>query len=903
MLFQLPVFAVKDFPAEEEQIDFALEFLDAIEVLPDFGPLYELDTEKTLTRSEFAEAMVKACGGQEGNTVKVAFSDVPQDHPRAGYISAAVEMGLMNGFEDGSFLPDYPVKFEEAVKVAVTALGYGTRAQLKGGYPWGYLGEADRLNMLEDVHGTAGTFITVGNFAKLLVNTLNTEILEIDSISGDSVTLNTNSNTTLLMSALGIYRTTGRVTETERSSITGVTSLEKGSAIINGKFYKAENSNVSDWLGYNVTAYYKNEHELLFVWPNYQKTLTVEADNVIQDSEKFSVTCLVYEDDNGKLREAKISPYADLIYNGVSVGGYTADDMAPHRGWVKLLDNDCDNVFDVIFVEEYRDIVVGSTDIKTFTVRDLENSSDFIELNSEESDKYFFTIEMNGLETGFESILPGDVLSVFESRNTNGVKFRRVVISRNNVIGTLGAKVVDEDKTTDFIDETEYIVSDYYSLNYATLPVNTNGRFMLNFAGELVSFNGKGERINVYGYLLDAGVLKGFSGKAQFKILTEYGEIEIFTAADKLNVDGKLYKTPGEQTKLVNSEALKQKGSFRQLVRYKLNSDGLICELDTVNQGAKTEDELTEDFSSMKRYYYSGAFGADKFDFAVNSSQTAVFIVPEKEEFLEDEKLYFGNMGTSMLRDGSQYQIAAYDADENLSAGAVLVVQDMSKSLGNSMRTVVVDKVITMSDDIVKLTGFQSGKFITRYVEDTEAKERVLTFRQGDLIVMTDDAKGNLIYARKLFTPSLDLRIDNFKEEDATQFDKILNSEGNYVMDSNITFGNGDNIIYYGSNSDDLQAQFRGQYSVLLRKNENKIVLSGMNSDGTPDTENIAKMSPLSIASNAIVTIYSKVDRTVKVGQISDLDRYIYSRNPDARIFMHTYVGVVKDIFVFDLSE
>lgn len=903
MLFQTLVFAVTESPNREERSDLAVEFLDAIGVFPDFGPLYELDMEKNISRSEFAEAMVKASGSQGTAAAQITFSDVPADHPRADYIAAAVGLGLMNGYGDGSFLPDYPVKYEEAIKVAVTALGYGARAQLKGGYPWGYLGEADRLSMLEDVSGKIGTFITVGDFAMLLTNTLNTEILEIESISGEDVTLNTHSNTTMLKSSLGIYRATGQVTQTERSSLTGVTSLKKGTAVIGEKFYKSDGSNVTDWLGHYVTAYYKNDNELLFVWPQRHETLTVAAKDILPDSGKFSVTCLVYQDDSGKSREAKISPYADLIYNGVSVGGYNTADMVPDNGWVKLVDNNRDNQFDVIFVEEYRDIIVGSVDAKSFTVRNLENSSDFVELNSAEYEKYFFSIEMDGIETGFESIAVGDVLSVFESKNTDGIKFRRVIISKNNIVGMLKSKAVEDDETTVIIDETEYDVSDYFLDNFSSLPIQTNGRFVLNFEGVLVGFSGNAERINVYGYLLNAGMQGTFSGKAQFKMLTEYGEIEIFTAAERLNVDGQNYKGAGAQADLINGTKLKQKDSFRQLVRYKLNEDGFITELDTVNAGARTADELTEDFSSESRYFYSGSFGLSKFDFAVNSAETAVFIVPKQEKYFDVEERYSGNLGTSTLREGTQYEITAFDADENLTAGAVVVVQDVSKSPGNSMRAVIVDKVSMVTGDIVKLTGFQNGKYITRYVEDAEAQARVKTFRQGDLIVMTDDVDGRLVYARKLFTPTLNLDIDNFKIANATDFDKIEDANGKLAVDGKISDGDNDNVIFYGSNSDDLQAQFRGEYGVLLRKNDNKVVLSGRNSDNTPNTDDIAKMSPMSIASNAVVTIYTKADETVKVGLISDLDKYIYSRNPDARIFIHTYVGVVRDIFVFDLSE
>lgn len=895
MLFQVPVFAVQDAPDKEARYSFAVEFLNAIGVLSDFGDISDIDFDKNLSRGEFAEAMVKATGGKGSTAEKISFSDVAENHPKAEYIAAAVSSGLMKGYGDGSFLPDYPVKYEEAIKVAVTALGYSIRADFGGGYPSGYLSEANRLSILDYVSGKIGTFISIGDFAMLLANTLNTEILETAAVSGDSVIMNTDSDITLLNSSLDIYTQVGRVTETERSALTGVTTLDKGTAIIGDKFYNSENSNVTDWLGYYVTAYYKDENNLLFVWPEKHRTLTVKAADIVSDHSGFSVTRLVYEDDSERIKEAEISPYADLIYNGVSISGYTADDLAPKNGWVKLVDNDRDNIFDIVFIEEYRDIIVGAADAKECIVKNIKNSSDFVELNPEGTDKYFFEIEQDGKSVDFSSIVSGDVLSVFESRNKSGVKFFRVVISKNSFIGPLESKYVEDGKTTVVIGETEYEISDYFSEYFSDLPLNTAGKYLTNFEGVLVGFGGNKERVNRYGYLIKAGADGGLSGKVQFKMLTEYGEIEILNAAEKLNVDGTVYKGSSVQTEMINGSCLKLNGSYRQIVRYKTDETGLVTEIDTVKKGARTEDELTEDFQAGERYYYAGSMGADKFDFGINASETAVFMVPKTEEYFEDEEKYSGGTGSSFLREGNRYNITAYDTDDDLLAGAVVIVQDITKDAGNARRSVIVDRILTVADDIVKFTGFQSGKYITRYVEDPVLKSRVLTFKKGDVITMTDDVNGRMVYARKLFTPTLDLRIDTYNPATADPFDADANG--------NITAGNNDNIIYFGSNADDLQDQFRGEYSVLLRKNGSRIVMGGMNPDGTPVTDDLSKLSSLSIASNAVVTIYSKADETVKVGLVPDLDKYVYGRKPDARIFIHTYVGVVRDIFVFDLSE
>ena len=173
--------------------------------------------------------------------------------------------------------------------------------------------------------------------------------------------------------------------------------------------------------------------------------------------------------------------------------------------------------------------------------------------------------------------------------------------------------------------------------------------------------------------------------------------------------------------------------------------------------------------------------------------------------------------------------------------------------------------------------------------------KRVNTFKRGDLILPVTNGRDELVYARKLFTPTLDLRVDNYKKEDVTSFDP---------EDSTITFGDGDNVIFLGSNADNMQDQFRGQYSALLRKDGNKVILSGVDLySGEPLTDDISTMFPLILSSNATVTICNFSEKSVAKGTLNDMDRYIYTSNPEARVFVHTYNGETRDVFLFDFSN
>lgn len=83
--------------------------------------------DDNLTRAEFAKLLVAALGVLPEPETSVPFPDA-RGHwsVKMGYLQAAVKMGVLNGFPDGSFRPDAPVTRAQAVKIIVAAAGLGT---------------------------------------------------------------------------------------------------------------------------------------------------------------------------------------------------------------------------------------------------------------------------------------------------------------------------------------------------------------------------------------------------------------------------------------------------------------------------------------------------------------------------------------------------------------------------------------------------------------------------------------------------------------------------------------------------------------------------------------------------------------------------------------------------------
>ncbi|SHE13525.1 Endo-1,4-beta-xylanase A precursor [Chlamydia abortus] len=83
-----------------------------------FGP------ERNITRAEFAAIVVRSLGLSANASSSSTFSDVQSGDWYAGVVSAAVQSGLVDGYEDGTFRPNAQINREELAAMVVRALAY-----------------------------------------------------------------------------------------------------------------------------------------------------------------------------------------------------------------------------------------------------------------------------------------------------------------------------------------------------------------------------------------------------------------------------------------------------------------------------------------------------------------------------------------------------------------------------------------------------------------------------------------------------------------------------------------------------------------------------------------------------------------------------------------------------------
>lgn len=145
-----------------------------------------LRLEDSITRAEFAKIVCKLKGMPIEEKADTAFSDVPFDYWASGYINTANGLGIINGYEDGTFKPDNSITYAEAIKMLVVALGYEPFAMHNGGYPQGYTKTAERYGLLGDVKCEYSDTATRGNVFALVYNALDIPIMEQTTYGADA---------------------------------------------------------------------------------------------------------------------------------------------------------------------------------------------------------------------------------------------------------------------------------------------------------------------------------------------------------------------------------------------------------------------------------------------------------------------------------------------------------------------------------------------------------------------------------------------------------------------------------------------------------------------------------------------------------------------------------------------
>ena len=709
----------------DTEYEEAVTTLAALDILEgrDTG---EFDPEGNINRAEFAAVAIRALGLESSVSAAAyeptSFTDCGSDVQWAwGYINLASKQGIIEGYGDGTFGPTDPVTYEQAVAMLVRILGLDVFAQRKGGWPDGYLVVAAENKITNNVPGTNNQPASRGTVAMLTYNSLEANLGEASYIDseGNAVTIITNK--TLLKDKLEVEKKYGVLVSTEFSSVEGAKNKagEVSFKASNGQggYYSKETAKVgadvnpSDLLGYAVSYYLKydktrNEYTAISVQEDktLNKTITVAAEDL---ADSTLSTFRYWEDKVNDDEATEETLDATILVNGVIDNGATDATLRPDSGSITIVDNDGDDVYEVVFVKQYLNFVVDSVNTDRNYIDFKNNNS--VQLDASKSDKYTFSLTLDGEAIELKDLKEYDILSVIADKSRGQeiadgpnsdpyFETAQIFVTRNVIDGT-----IDELNTNDtyILDKdgnsTKYRFGPYFDKN--SIALGDEGTFYLDYEGK-IAYADTTKTLDNYAYVIDA-YATGSSARptANFRLLTTEGE-KIDVAANKeIQLNG--VKTPAVDE---NYEPVVGIG---ELITYEM-SDGYISSIDKYvsNEGGSYLKEFSRDFVSANSRYVGGMFDNQY----IVDNDTVVFEIPVSESGYDAED-DMAIRGKSAFSENNSYDIEIYDVDKN-GVASVIVYRPTAgtEKMDNALAVVKrISRTMVDSTTVDRLTAYQTG--------------------------------------------------------------------------------------------------------------------------------------------------------------------------------------------------
>ncbi len=718
-----------------------ITFLNAIGIVEGrSGSEYAPD--EALTRAEMVTIVLRLLNieGAQPTT----FVDA-KDHWASNAIGTAASMGIVNGVNATHFSPDGKLTYPQAVKMLVCALGYDVQAQALGGYPSGYLAKASQLGILDGTSDKGD--VNRAQMAKLVANAVEVNVA-VRTGFGDDLTFTEKG--TLLKENLRIHKITAKITGNEVSSVAGPTA--KAGYVVLGETTPmlVGTTDAASRLGEEVTVYARLEDDeytiLHMVAKKDTKVVTLDADDLTTSS---TTTKICYIED-GMKEEIPVAAGAAWFVNGVKK---TADagDLAIDMGTVELVvDGDTATT---VRIKSYKTLIVDTVRPDNYTItfkNGVAESTATLVLDPAAFKSIDFK-SADGKEMKLDALVEWDVLSVSQSATSieiikNGKKV-------NGKVSEMSTEVVNIDGT-DYtvptevvIDGTTYDVAPCVARGIASgeigaIGIDTEAAFLLDFAGNIVGFDGEAYRDFKYAWLVGAAPAKGMDGKPQVKIFTEDGEMKVFALADDFTLD----TIPTAEISVSTTPALYSDGAIAgQLVTFTANGE----EIKTMETREIVASKITghEKYNSAL-YYLTAPYNCFGFKYLVREN-TKLFVVPETYTKDEDYKTVDA---LSIQQRAFLPNLCIYDIDEYCVTGAMVAVGASSNTYERPGVVMGVGQALDAEGEpanTINIVSYDGEKTIL-LAEDVTFRfnEDTLTTETTDGVTFTADMlkKGDMIW-------------------------------------------------------------------------------------------------------------------------------------------------------------
>lgn len=728
-----------------------------------------------ILRSEMAKVAVYTVGLEDvvkSSTSPTKFPDVATDHWAVGAINVADQQGMVIGDTEGTFRPDDDVSLQEAVTIIVRALGYEPAAEDKGGYPSGYMTIASSKQLLRGIDASIAEPAKRGDVAQLVFNALTVNMME--QVGYGTEVSYEEVDKTLLYDRLNVEKGYGQITGTGETTLSGgATPADDRIQIGENQFFLGD-TNAKQLLGYNVLYYAridKNQDRRTLInvreQENQNQTKRINSSDLVdvtgETDQNKTVEYWENKTTDRTTRTATIDSNATYIYNGKYKDDLNLSDLIPESGNLILLDTDMNNIYDIVFVNHFTNLVVDTVSTVTGRVTDkyLNGSVVFDPNNTELK----YSIIKDDAEIGIEDLAEWNVISYTISEDQLLIK---AYVSDASVTGTVSEVTSEGYRIGD--SDTLYEKASSYPNEIA---LRDRGTFYLDIENKIAAVNTNATvegttNMPNYAYLVGAAIEDNFGTTARFKLFTKTGETVVLSSASKLRLNDNYSQTPETVV-----DALSSAGTVvPQLIIYETNSSNEVTAIETAFNGTGTGAPNTERFTlniSQDNLVYRK--NAGKLGNAGIDSNTIIFDIPASAGTDTDK---YSIRKNSTLSNNAEYNAQIYDMQANYMANVVVITSSTGFTSPEDPITVVNYLASVQNEDMEytdKLYGYQNGEPVELLASDTNVlvKDTSEKLKSGDIIQYTTNARGEIDNIRVLFDSSdMDTEFINEIETDLT---------------------------------------------------------------------------------------------------------------------------------------
>ncbi len=773
--------------------------------------------DNQITRAEFAAIVTRMKGVADNlpSDSVTGFWDLDSDSSRAWarpYVKAAVDLKIINGFEDGSFRAAEPVTYEQAVKMLICAIGYDVIAQSeynkiiatnpKATWSAGYISAANKHGITKNVMTSQVTLpANRGVVAVLTSNAVDAPALEQDE----------NGNLTKPEDGAGqtegnMVTITGVITDTFYTGLdTDDTNLEENEIRIDstkdeddGKYTLSdslrETIELDKYIGRKVSAYYDNlEGEITSIRLENVTSTIIKEEHIVS----ANATQIKTKDENNKNGTENIAG-ATFIVNGKYVADYDFSGFT--NGTVEIFTALGRKI---VVVNSYDVFVVNSFDRnneKVFIKYATYNGGNFYQFPTRASDKPKIYVASSGSSTykltSFESLSLSqyDVINYLESpAGSAGDPVRKMYVTKGSKSGKVTSGL-GEGRKVELNDKIMYLTQQYNAFEStqnekkAPFILSDNYTYYVDYLGQIaaVNYNENSSGSSwVYGY-----IVYGDSRNKEIGILKTDGNVTYYTLKDKVKIDGEkedpsdvfdiLKDAAAEIDANANENTLSETDGYAQPIKYSLSGTA-IEGLDTILEGEEPGsrgDDFTYDgqFNGSAGSTSTSKVTVGSDSFSVNST-TFVLYVP-KDRGDEDSYSKMSASTAFAVTKDRYVEVFGVDSTSSNNLAKMVVVYGLNPTLnfiGNTPYMIVTGK--GGSGDDVQLTGHIKGaaneEKITissdNFVTEIDGNDNLVEYAdiaEGDIIRYIVDGKNKVVAIEMVYDASEDAKLLLSGDED-----------------------------------------------------------------------------------------------------------------------------------------